>query len=249
MDFRYPSFKKGGEERKRMTTNQQSTKEKKLCGIRPTGKLHLGHYFSVIKPARQGCDVLVASYHGDVSQSLLLRNELVKYGVKPSQIRLQQEVFDAGLYFRLLQLAKWGELARMTQFKSKEKTPHLFVYPVLMAHDVVGYDEVWVGEDQKQHLEYAKVLLERAGLKAPNPVIVGGRVMSLSDPTKKMSKSEPSGCLFLGEDPTEKVMKAVTTPEGIVNMAWILERLTGEKWDKDNNKQSKELLIKAINET
>lgn len=51
------------------------------------------------------------------------------------------------------------------------------------------------------------------------------------------------------EETKREVMKAVTTPEGIVNMAWILERLTGEKWDKDNNKQSKELLIKAINET
>ena len=99
-----------------------------------------------------------------------------------------------------------GELRRMTQFKEKSEgretvSAGLFTYPVLMAADILLYDtdEVPVGEDQKQHLELTRDLAQRINqrfgpvFKVPEPYIPpkdsGGRIMSLTDPTKKMAKS------------------------------------------------------------
>jgi len=129
-----------------------------------------------------------------------------------------------------------GELSRMTQFKdisskiaakSDAKDAHIglgiFTYPVLMACDILLYDAdiVPVGEDQKQHVELARDLVVRFNhkygevLKMPYPEVrkVGARIMSLSDPTKKMSKSDPKGDIFLKDDLTvvrKKIMSAVT---------------------------------------
>lgn len=129
-----------------------------------------------------------------------------------------------------------GELSRMTQFKDisnkiteKEnaKDAHIglgiFTYPVLMACDILLYDAdvVPVGEDQKQHVELARDLVVRFNhrygdiLKMPRPEIrkVGARIMSLSDPTKKMSKSDPKGDIFLKDDLNvirKKIMSAMT---------------------------------------
>ena len=129
-----------------------------------------------------------------------------------------------------------GELSRMTQFKDlsskiqeKEnaKDAHIglgiFTYPVLMACDILLYDAdiVPVGEDQKQHVELARDLVVRFNhrygdiLKMPKPEIrkVGARIMSLSDPSKKMSKSDPKGDIFLKDDLAvvrKKIMSAVT---------------------------------------
>ena len=126
--------------------------------------------------------------------------------------------------------AYMGEMSRMTQFK--EKSSHLneksiglgiFTYPVLMAADIVLYNatKVPVGEDQKQHVELCRNLVTRFNhlygdiLTLPEPVIptVGARIMSLSDPTKKMSKSDQKGDIFLKDEPNiirKKIMSAVT---------------------------------------
>ena len=129
-----------------------------------------------------------------------------------------------------------GELSRMTQFKDisarmaqKEnaKDAHIglgiFTYPVLMACDILLYDAdvVPVGEDQTQHVELCRDLVVRFNhrygdiLKMPKPEVrkVGARIMSLSDPTKKMSKSDPKGDIFLKDDLAvvrKKIMSAVT---------------------------------------
>ena len=129
-----------------------------------------------------------------------------------------------------------GELSRMTQFKdisskiaakSDAKDAHIglgiFTYPVLMACDILLYDAdiVPVGEDQKQHVELARDLVVRFNhkygeiLKMPYPEVrkVGARIMSLSDPSKKMSKSDPKGDIFLKDDLAvvrKKIMSAVT---------------------------------------
>lgn len=216
---------------------------KTLCGIRPTGRLHIGHYFSVIKPGIDGADVLIADYHGNPELGDDMEKRLFGYGVRTIR---QKERFSPALYFRLVEASRIGELERMTQYKSaKIKTPQLLMYPALMAHDIVGYDRVIVGEDQRQHLEYAKVLLTRIGLKCPIGVFDGGKIMSLTDPTKKMSKSEPEGCLFLDEDPTKKIMGAVTTPEGIKNLKEIARRL-GVEYNESKNEASKRLLVQAL---
>ncbi|MCQ2742158.1 MAG: tryptophan--tRNA ligase [Bacilli bacterium] len=123
-----------------------------------------------------------------------------------------------------------GELSRMTQFKEKSAKMKdsaiglgLFAYPVLMACDILLYDAdiVPVGEDQVQHVEITRDLANRINkrygdiLVVPNYKVnkVGARIMSLSDPTVKMSKSDPKGDIFLKDDLNtmrKKIMSAVT---------------------------------------
>ncbi|SIN86876.1 tryptophanyl-tRNA synthetase [Sulfurivirga caldicuralii] len=130
--------------------------------------------------------------------------------------------------------AYMGELSRMTQFKDKSQkqgeniSVGLFDYPVLMAADILLYQTkvVPVGEDQKQHLELTRDLAERFNRKydveiftIPEPYIppktAGGRIMSLQEPTKKMSKSDenPNNYISLLDEPKKiikKFKKAVT---------------------------------------
>lgn len=124
-----------------------------------------------------------------------------------------------------------GELSRMTQFKEKSQNMDnsaiglgLFTYPVLMASDILLYEAnvVPVGEDQIQHIEITRDLVTRFNnrygkvlvMPAPEIARVGKRIMSLSEPTKKMSKSESDkGDIFLTDDLKvirKKIMSAVT---------------------------------------
>lgn len=124
-----------------------------------------------------------------------------------------------------------GELSRMTQFKDKSaKMNHeaigvgLFAYPVLMCADILLYnpDIVPVGEDQRQHVELCRDLVHRFNTRYNKEVFimpkaitpkVGARIMSLTDPTKKMSKSDPKGDIFLKDEPNiirKKIMSAIT---------------------------------------
>lgn len=136
---------------------------------------------------------------------------------------------------------QFGELSRMTQFKDKSKkhadniTSGLFTYPVLMAADILLYqaDLVPVGQDQKQHVELCRDIANRFNgqysdtFTLPEPFIpkMGTRIMSLGDPTSKMSKSDPDGCVFLMDKPEDimrKFKRAVTDCEACV------------KFDKEN---------------
>ena len=130
-----------------------------------------------------------------------------------------------------------GELSRMTQFKDKSQKNEanlnagLFTYPVLMAADILLYqtDLVPVGEDQKQHLELARDLANRFNnrysptFKVPEAYIpkAGARVMSLQEPTKKMSKSDENenGYILLVDDADairRKIKRSVTDSVGVV---------------------------------
>ena len=129
-----------------------------------------------------------------------------------------------------------GELSRMTQFKDKnrgrESAPTgLFTYPILMAADILLYDTniVPVGNDQKQHIELCRDIAIRINNKYEGTFIVpegsflkeGARVMSLDDPTKKMSKSaeNPLSRISLLDEPAtikKAIMKATTDSEGSV---------------------------------
>ncbi|MCK9478816.1 MAG: tryptophan--tRNA ligase [Firmicutes bacterium] len=130
-----------------------------------------------------------------------------------------------------------GELSRMTQFKDKSArndeniNAGLFTYPVLMAADILLYnaDLVPVGSDQKQHLELARDIAERFNgvygnlFIVPEPYIgeVGAKIMSLQEPTKKMSKSDinPNGYIALLDDAdtiVKKIKRAVTDSENEV---------------------------------
>lgn len=135
---------------------------------------------------------------------------------------------------------QYGELSRMTQFKDKaakhadDVNAGLFTYPVLMAADILAYnaDLVPIGADQKQHLELARNVAQRFNQKygdfftIPEPYIpkVGARVMSLQEPTKKMSKSDdnPNACILILDDKdtiVRKFKRAVTDSDSIVKYA------------------------------
>ena len=159
----------------------------------------------------------------------------------------------------------FGELGRMTQFKDKSTryenenasiTAGLFDYPVLMAADILLYqtNQVPVGEDQKQHLELSRDIANRFNalygdvFTIPEPFIPksGARVMSLQEPTKKMSKSDDNRNNVIGllEDPkavTKKIKRAMTDSEeppvvrydlatkaGVSNLLDILSGVTGK---------------------
>ena len=156
---------------------------------------------------------------------------------------------------------QFGELSRMTQFKDKsQKHPDdvnagLFTYPSLMAADILAYnaDLVPVGVDQKQHLELARNIAQRFNqrygdfFKLPEPYIteVGAKIMSLQDPTKKMSKSDenPNACILILDDKDtiiRKFKRAVTDSEaevacregkdGINNLMSIYSCVTGKDY-------------------
>ena len=161
---------------------------------------------------------------------------------------------------------QFGELSRMTQFKDKsakhadDVNAGLFTYPVLMAGDILLYktDLVPVGVDQKQHLELARDVAQRFNQRygelfsIPEPYIpdVGAKVMSLADPTKKMSKSDENqnGCIYILDDVDtiiRKFKRAVTDSEaevcfkegkdGINNLMTIMSCVTGDSYDKITN--------------
>lgn len=157
---------------------------------------------------------------------------------------------------------QFGELSRMTQFKDKSQrhpddiNAGLFTYPVLMAADILAYnaDLVPVGGDQKQHLELTRDIAQRFNQRygdfftLPEPYIppVGARIMSLQEPTKKMSKSDanPNGCILILDDKDtiiRKCRRAVTDSEaevryaegkdGINNLMTIYSSVTGKDFD------------------
>src|SRR5262244_689620 len=155
-------------------------------------------------------------------------------GIDPnvSTVFVQSDVpAHAELTWLLNCVARMSELERMTQFKDKARKQQenvgvgLFDYPVLMAADILLYqtDLVPVGEDQKQHLELTRDLAIRFNrdygetFRVPDAYIpkVGARIMSLSNPTRKMSKSDddPNGCVMLLDDSDtirRKFKRAVT---------------------------------------
>lgn len=162
---------------------------------------------------------------------------------KKSTLFIQSEVPAHAQAGWMMQCISYiGELERMTQFKDKSHgkegvSASLLTYPPLMAADILLYqtDVVPVGEDQKQHLELTRDLAERFNKKyndiftIPEPRIseVGARIMSLQDPTKKMSKSDENhkATIFILDDVKQiekKIKSAVTDSEGIV------------KYDKEN---------------
>ena len=190
----------------------------------------------------------------------------IAVGIDPgiSTIFVQSDVAEhAELTWVLNCIARMSELERMTQYKDKvrKQTENVgvgtFDYPVLMAADILLYqtDLVPVGEDQKQHLELTRDLAIRFNrdygdtFRVPDPYIpkVGARIMSLSDPTKKMSKSDddPAGCVMLLDDADsiQRKFKRAVTDSGteirfdasrpaITNLLTIFQLLTGQAPDE-----------------
>ena len=221
--------------------------ERILTGIKPTGQLTLGNYIAVLKNLRgmmdRGeCFIFIADLHAltlPIDPEVLRQNSIdlaafyLAAGLDPkrSALFLQSSVSaHAELNAIMQNYLYMGELSRMTQFKDKSAKMKenaiglgLFAYPVLMACDIILYDAtiVPVGEDQVQHVELTRDLVNRINnrygeiLTMPKAELrkVGKRIMSLSDPTVKMSKSDPKGDIFLKDEPAvirKKIMSAVT---------------------------------------
>lgn len=179
-----------------------------------------------------------------------------------------------------------GELSRMTQFKDKSKGSEsaptgLFTYPLLMAADILLYDAniVPVGNDQKQHIELTRDLAIRFNNKFGDTFVVpdykgmevGARIMSLDEPTKKMSKSAENihsriSLLDKPEKVKKSIMKSTTDSEGIIrydvsekpgisNLLTIYSVFTGKKIDEvvqqyegSGYGQFKKDLVEIVNE-
>ena len=221
--------------------------ERILTGIKPTGQLTLGNYIAVLKNLknqmdRGECFIFIADLHAltlPIEPEVLKQNSIdlaafyLAAGLDPkrSALFLQSSVSaHAELNAIMQNYLYMGELSRMTQFKDKSAKMKenaiglgLFAYPVLMACDIVLYDAtiVPVGEDQVQHIELTRDLVNRINNRYGNILTmpkaelrkVGRRIMSLSDPSVKMSKSDPKGDIFLKDDPAairKKIMSAVT---------------------------------------
>ncbi|MBQ4239714.1 MAG: tryptophan--tRNA ligase [Oscillospiraceae bacterium] len=191
---------------------------------------------------------------------------LLACGVDPERsiLFIQGDVHQhAELSWILGCYTQFGELSRMTQFKDKsQKHPEnvnggLFTYPVLMAADILLYqtDLVPIGADQKQHLELARNIAERFnGVYGQTFVVpdgyfpkVAARVMSLQDPTAKMSKSDENtnAKIMLLDDPdiiikkfkravtdSESVIRASEDKPGITNLMSIYSACTGKTFEE-----------------
>ena len=203
--------------------------KKIFSGVQPTGNLHLGNYLGAIKnfvhlqnDKKNECIYCVVDLHSiTVTQNpkILKKNirettaAFIASGLDPKKsIIFNQSAVSShaeGAWI-LGCVSRMGWLSRMTQFKEKagkdkeKASVGLYVYPVLMAADILLYDatHVPVGEDQKQHLELCRDIAQKFNndfnspnfLKVPEPLIQKNfaRIMSLKNGLNKMSKSDPS---------------------------------------------------------
>ncbi len=203
--------------------------KKIFSGVQPTGNLHLGNYIGAIKnfvdlqnQKENECVYCVVDLHAITTNQdpKILKNNIRETTAAFLASGLDYKksiIFNQSLVpahsegsWILGCVARMGWLNRMTQFKEKagkdkeKASVGLYIYPVLMAADILLYDatHVPVGQDQKQHLELSRDIAQKFNidfnapdfLKAPEPLIQKSfaRIMSLKDGTKKMSKSDPS---------------------------------------------------------
>lgn len=231
-----------------------------VTGITSTGELTIGNYIGAIKPTlnlvkKYNSFVFVADLHSltipyNVAE---LKERTFKTiaiylacGLDPNDICIFQQSHvpeHTYLFYLLSCISSMGELNKMTQYKDKSikfkqqnKTilvpTGIFLYPVLMAADIMLYNAnvVPVGLDQKQHLELTVNLINRVNKKfnlnfnIPRPIIPkhGFKIMSLTDPLQKMSKSsdvEKSYIRLLDKKETiaKKIQHAVTDSENLVS--------------------------------
>ena len=204
-------------------------KKKIFSGVQPTGNLHLGNYIGAIRnfvdlqnEDQNECIYCVVDLHAITTKQdpIILKKSIRETTAAFLASGLDHKksiIFNQSLVkshsegsWLLSCIARMGWLNRMTQFKEKagkdkeKASVGLYIYPILMAADILLYDttHVPVGEDQKQHLELCRDIAQKFNLdfktsnffKIPEPLIKKNfsRIMSLKDGTKKMSKSDPS---------------------------------------------------------
>ena len=266
-------------------------KKKIFSGVQPTGNLHLGNYIGAIKnfvslqnDKNNECVYCVVDLHAiTVKQDpKILKNNIrettaafLASGLdsKKSIIFNQSMVSAHSEGSWLLScVARMGWLNRMTQFKEKagkdkeKASVGLYIYPILMAADILLYDSthVPVGEDQKQHLELSRDIAQKFNLEfnepdffiAPEPLIQKNfaRIMSLKDGNKKMSKSDPSELSRINLSDTKdeifnKIKKAKTDTQPLPeNVNQLADRSEAENLLGIYSSLSDQSLIQTINE-
>ena len=251
--------------------------ETMITGVRPTGSITLANYIGGIRKfveQQYNYDslIFIADIHGLTTyiEPNEIRNNILDItamymacgiDVEHTALFMQSDVLEhCNLGFLVAFQCGVGELSRMTQYKSKrlelgknEKDMGFFIYPTLMAADILLYDPDYipVGIDQKQHVELTRDLAIRFNsrysdtFKVVEPVTAktGAKINSLANPEKKMSKSESDkGTIYLLEDlaiTRKKIMSAVTDSDttivydmankpGISNLLTIMSALTNE---------------------
>ena len=239
-----------------------------ISGIQPTGRLHLGNYLGALSnfvKIQNSEDYnpyfFVADYHSlTINFSPKKKREeirnLIRIYLKAGLNSEKSVIFvqsalsaHTELTWILATVTPYGELSRITQFKEKSKenknniNAGLFLYPVLMAADILLYDAKWVpvGDDQLQHLEFTREIARHFNKKfgetfiEPKPLMTETpRLMSLNNPENKMSKSSPKGCLFLDDSPEEieRKIKSAVTDSG-----------TEVKYNEDDKKAISNLML------
>ena len=255
-----------------------------LSGPQPSGDMHLGNYLGAMKRwaelEKSGKDeyfYFVPNLHALTSRTNPKELAVNTLGVVAWLLALGIDYRRSYIYVQSLipqhselcwilsNYVTNGELSRMTQFKDKSQRfgnegqlNGLFLYPVLMAADILLYDadEVPVGEDQVQHIELTRDIAMRFNklhgptFKIPKATVqkVGAKIMDLQDPTKKMSKSDGvgnMGCIFLTDSAEvidNKIKRAVTDSSGeirfhkdkpaISNLLTIYSLLSGQSIDE-----------------
>ncbi len=231
-----------------------SEKKVILSGAQPSGKMTLGNYLGAIKNWTElqdnyDCYYSIVDLHAITvpqdpkvlrANTIELLAQYIACGLDPEKntIFIQSHVKEhVELMWVLNTMTYMGELSRMTQFKDKSQKSEanlnagLFIYPVLMAADILLYqtDLVPVGDDQKQHLELARDLANRFNNRFSPTFVVpegyypkgGARVMSLQEPTKKMSKSDSNENAFIlladdSDSIKRKIKRSVTDSLGVV---------------------------------
>ncbi|WP_367132295.1 tryptophan--tRNA ligase [Saccharothrix sp. HUAS TT1] len=226
----------------------------RLSAITPSGHVQLGNYLGAMRRwAAEGTEEDVyfisdlhamTTSHNPARLRSLTREQLavlVATGVDPRSVAVQSDlVRELGALTWVLECTcTYGEAARMIQFKEKSGGRasvrlSLLTYPVLMAADILlqGAQEVPVGDDQRQHVELARVLARRFNgtygevFAVPEAVVppTAARVRDLADPSRKMAKSaaDAAGTVFVLDPPDlvrRKVRRAVTDDRGEVRYA------------------------------
>jgi tryptophanyl-tRNA synthetase len=256
-------------------TEQPKKQPRVFSGIQPTGVPQLGNYLGAMRHWAAEQDqydsiFCIVNLHAitlpqdpaELRQNTLgMAAMLLAIGIDPQRapIFIQSQVSaHAELAWLLNCVTSLGWLNRMHQFKSKagedreSVSAGLYTYPVLMAADILLYDTdlVPVGDDQRQHVELTRNIVERFNERygeiftLPNPLIreEGARIMALDDPSRKMSKSEPNGAIFLMDSPSvikKKIARATTDSErtiefnpnrpSIFNLVTIYGLLAGQE--------------------
>lgn len=227
-----------------------------ITGVRPTGRITLANYIGGMKKfieQQSSFDsyIFIADVHGVTTyiEPNEIRNNILDIvalylacgiDIDKTILFLQSDVLEhCNLGFIIAFQSSVGELSRMTQYKSKrlelkksDKDMGLFIYPTLMAADILLYNAevVPVGADQRQHIEMTRDLGERFNkiygntFKLPEYQVpkIGAKIMNLQDTEKKMSKSVPKddkGTIFILDDievTRKKIMASKTDNEGKV---------------------------------